>query len=709
MASAFLAFLVCFCSYNASAQTFDTSTGAPTIVEHNISDDGYAQVNLGFSFPFYGNTYTTSYMHSNGVVQFVNPTTSWCCNGINLDTNSTLSSSYNYAIAVLWTDLIDNSTEGRFYTQGNENYQRYQWNNISEYYNSNRNTVGLEIRPDGSFDMYHQMINIQNHSLTIGVIGDATQGEWTQYQYTNTGGTLYNFGSSTSDDRVTGWSATNNVYSYSDGTSGTASAADPCDSDPLYSENCSGYAQAYYNQQCELDALYDSGCLGYADAYFSQQCSLDALYNEDCPGYEQAYFNQQCSLDPLYDEQCDGYEQAYYELQCSLDALYDSGCDGYEQAYYDQQCTSNSLYDSGCPGYDNAYYDQQCGIDPLYDSGCSGYESAYLDQQCTADPLYDNTCPGYETAFYTQQCTADPLYDSGCPGYEQAIIDQNCSIDPLFSPTCDGYSTALAESTETETVGVVEEEIATIEEELQVVEEVEELVSAIETEEIAVSVVEVEGVPSVTTMIPEVPVVDVATVTLTERIESVAAETREVEQQKVETEQKAAVAEVEKEVEKEIAAVEPKSEVVEKPIAKETKEKKVAEKKEEKKEEKSEKKEEKPKKKVAKKDTKKKVSKRQRIKKAIEKRVASLAERMGESTALEEQKQVQINILAMMGYVPGFNSYTGTQLQDNQFYEQRQLPGGEISDNRFISRFLMNDERFNEMEQSQYRRRVIGK
>jgi hypothetical protein len=42
--------------------------------------------------------------------------------------------------------------------------------------------------------MYHQMINIQNHSLTIGVIGDATQGEWTQYQYTNTGGTLYNFG-----------------------------------------------------------------------------------------------------------------------------------------------------------------------------------------------------------------------------------------------------------------------------------------------------------------------------------------------------------------------------------------------------------------------------------------------------------------------------------------------------------------------------------
>jgi hypothetical protein len=238
-------------------------------------------------------------MHSNGVVQFVNPSTHWCCSGINLDNQSTLSSSYNYAIAVLWTDLIDNSTEGRFYTQGNENYQRYQWNNISEYYNSNRNTVGLEIRPDGSFDMYHQMINIQNHAFTIGVIGDATQGEWTQYQYTNPGGTLYNFGSSTADDRVTGWSATNNVYSYSDGTSGTTSVADPCDSDPLYSENCSGYAQAYYNQQCELDALYDSGCSGYADAYFSQQCSLDALYNEDCPGYEQAYFNQQCSLDPF--------------------------------------------------------------------------------------------------------------------------------------------------------------------------------------------------------------------------------------------------------------------------------------------------------------------------------------------------------------------------------------------------------------------------
>jgi len=665
LASAFLAFLVCFCSYNVSAQTFDTSTGAPTIVEHNISDDGYTQVNLGFSFPFYGNTYTTSYMHSNGVVQFVNPTTRWCCSGINLDTNSTLSSSYNYAIAVLWTDLIDNSTEGRFYTQGNENYQRYQWNNISEYYNSNRNTVGLEIRPDGSFDMYHQMINIQNHAFTIGVIGDATQGEWTQYQYTNPGGTLYNFGSSTADDRVTGWSATNNVYSYSDGT---ASASDPCDSDPLYSENCSGYAQAYYNQQCELDALYDSGCSGYADAYFSQQCSLDPLYNEDCSGYAEAYFNQQCSLDPLYN--------------------------------------------SECPGYTQAYYDQQCSLDPLYDSSCPGYKTAYYNQQCSLDALYDTECPGYATAYYNQQCSLDPLYDTRCPGYEQTVIARNCNIDPLFSPTCDGYAAALAaqqekQAEETKTAED-EQQVETVAEANPTEETVVVAVTETNKEEITTSVVEVEGIPNVTVVIPEVSQLDTATAAFTARVETLQAETRQEVQQAVTAEQQAVVAEIESEVEQEIeqqiaAEVETNTEEVKEETKEETKEEiKVAaveEKKEEKKEE--------PKKKEAKKE-KEKPSKEVRIKQAIQERIESLAEKMGESAALETQVAAQASIVAMMGYVPGFKDYTGVQLQDKPFYEQTQIPGGSIQDNRFISRFLMNDQKFNELERSQFNNRVIG-
>ena len=81
---------------------------------------------------------------------------------------------------------------------------------------------------------------------------------------------------------------------------------------------------------------------------------------------------------------------------------------------------------------------------------------------------------------------------------------------------------------------------------------------------------------------------------------------------------------------------------------------------------------------------------------------------MGETVALEQQKQLQLNIIAVMGYVPGFRDYTGIQLQDNQFYTQPQMPGGEVIDNRRVSRYLLNDSKFNELELLQYQGRVEG-
>ena len=40
---------------------------------YNMTDDGYAIVNLPFTFPFYGRTFTTSVMYTNGVVGFLDP------------------------------------------------------------------------------------------------------------------------------------------------------------------------------------------------------------------------------------------------------------------------------------------------------------------------------------------------------------------------------------------------------------------------------------------------------------------------------------------------------------------------------------------------------------------------------------------------------------------------------------------------------------
>jgi hypothetical protein len=163
---------------------------------------------------------------------------------------------------------------------------------------------------------------------------------------------------------------------------------DQCVLNPLYSSACDGYQQAFYDQQCSANPLYDSGCTGYAQAYYDQQCSIDALYDSACPGYQTAYFNFQCSQSALYNQSCPGYAQAYFDQQCSLSPLYNQSCPGYEQAYFDQQCSLSALYNQSCPGYAQAYFDQQCGLDPFYDNQCPGYGTALalqsLQQQTSA-------------------------------------------------------------------------------------------------------------------------------------------------------------------------------------------------------------------------------------------------------------------------------------------------------------------------------------
>jgi len=236
---------------------------AQVVVQHNISDDGYARVPLQFPFPYHGRVFTESYMFSNGVVGFLNPTNSWCCTGFNLETSR--GSPFDYAIMPLQTDLLNYS--GRFLTEGTAQYQRYGWENISEFgVPQNLNTFCVEIRPSGYIGMHYEQVNISPwRPVTIGMTGDTSVGEFTQ-RYHGPG------------------FSSNEIVSYI-----TQNTGDRCLSDPLSSISCPGYAQAYLLQQCSLNALYDSSCPGYAEAYFNQQCSSNALYDRRCSGYQEAY------------------------------------------------------------------------------------------------------------------------------------------------------------------------------------------------------------------------------------------------------------------------------------------------------------------------------------------------------------------------------------------------------------------------------------
>ena len=242
----------------------------PEIVEHQIGDDGWIEVPLDFTFPFYGNSYVTSFMFSNGVVGFLDPLDvpgtgivydGLCCQG--QDLSSFTGVRFNYTIMPWNTDLIDTGV-GKFYTQGDETFQKYMWENLSEYYDRNTsNSFDLTIYPMGNIDVNYEQVQINNHAVTVAVVGDLSQGEYEQWFYNHpTNGAI--FWNSQEDDPVE-----------------IANGESVCSVIPDSHISCLYYPQVYadnvYNQQCALDPLYDYGCDGWDDAY------IDEYVEEDVP------------------------------------------------------------------------------------------------------------------------------------------------------------------------------------------------------------------------------------------------------------------------------------------------------------------------------------------------------------------------------------------------------------------------------------------
>ena len=224
-------------------------------------------------------------MFSNGVVGFLDPLDvpgtgivydGLCCDG--QDLSSFTGVRFNYTIMPWNTDLIDTGI-GKFYTQGDSTFQKYMWENLSEYYDRNTsNTFDLTIYPMGNIAVNYEELQINNHAITVGVVGDLSAGEYEQWFYNHpTDGAVY-------------WDSSEDLPVE------IANGESICSVIPDSHITCLYYPQVYadnvYNQQCGLDALYDYGCPGWDNAYLDQQCSIDALYNESCDGWEDAYYEE---------------------------------------------------------------------------------------------------------------------------------------------------------------------------------------------------------------------------------------------------------------------------------------------------------------------------------------------------------------------------------------------------------------------------------
>ena len=166
--------VLCFSAYSDAQDTTQITTQT-----HVISDDGYVNVPLQFEFPYYGQTFTNSWMFSNGIISFQDPAQSglsW--SNLNVqDFSSAMGPQFNYSIFPLWTDLIN--INGSFTSQGDSQFQRYNWIGISPFYDANRlNTFSVEIRPDGQIIANYSLIDVDY--AKVGTVGDASKGEFEQ-------------------------------------------------------------------------------------------------------------------------------------------------------------------------------------------------------------------------------------------------------------------------------------------------------------------------------------------------------------------------------------------------------------------------------------------------------------------------------------------------------------------------------------------------
>ena len=296
-------------TYESGQDLYHLQTNANNFegeLAYEVSDDGISPaIDLSFDFTFYGSTFSQARMATNGCLHFGN-SGSYC----NDYTPDPINGQHTYTIYAFWTDLIRDS-DSRMKSWGDNSKMIFGWYDMREYNRASDNSFEIILWNNNSFDLRYGHLDIINHDVLIGEVGSKKEDSYTYYYHDEC-----NTGSTNSSTCVNiDWNSSDKNTNLENGGSlfgwGSGSGID-C-SNPLNDSSCSGYADALLTQQCNINSLYDESCPYYWDAYDDQQCDLDPQYGPFCPGYTQqediGYF-QEDQFDYGYEEEEQfGYEE----------------------------------------------------------------------------------------------------------------------------------------------------------------------------------------------------------------------------------------------------------------------------------------------------------------------------------------------------------------------------------------------------------------
>ena len=151
------------------------------------SDDISEKVSLPFPFTFYGNTYTSLWICSNGFISFTDSDVSYD------NTFVPNSNSPNNTICALWDDLNPKASgSGKIYYKSEPNRFIITWDNVYKNGATNPQRFQIILYSDDKIDInYASITSDARDSSTVGIENaDGTQG--IQYRYNTTGQPIYN-------------------------------------------------------------------------------------------------------------------------------------------------------------------------------------------------------------------------------------------------------------------------------------------------------------------------------------------------------------------------------------------------------------------------------------------------------------------------------------------------------------------------------------
>jgi len=330
--------------YEANQSLIDLTNQSGT-TNLNAGDDQVSAVfNLGFTFDFYGQAFTQGRIATNGCLHF--KTSGAYCNDYTPDP---LASQYTYTMLPFWTDLIRDN-DSKMLAKAFSDKTVFGWYDMREYNRASDNSFEVILWTNDSFEFRYGALDVINHDVLIGEVGSGSS-EVYEYLFHDE----CNTGSTNSNSCVnTDWNNTDKNQNLENGGSlfGPGNGVD-C-GNPLNDVSCTGYWEAYDDQQCDQDPQYAPFCRGYNQedsvAYFEEE--TDYGYQEEDMWYDEEYDEWLDSSDPCYENRCEGFTDAdWYELdveqfgQEQVDEWMGSDISFSDDGMVDFETTSITSYD----------------------------------------------------------------------------------------------------------------------------------------------------------------------------------------------------------------------------------------------------------------------------------------------------------------------------------------------------------------------------